>query len=93
LSWADRYKGKNRSGYECSITLVCSKLYPETSPAEDLKEGVAVVEEVGSDDGAAVRPALGATVNGAAVGPAPGATVVGAAVGPLLGATVDGAAV
>jgi hypothetical protein len=39
---------KNRSGYECS--MVWPKLYSETSPLEELREGVAVGEEVGPDD-------------------------------------------
>ena len=43
-----RYIGKNRSGYECS--MVWHKLYSETSPLEELREGVAVGEEVGPDD-------------------------------------------
>ena len=42
----------NRSGYECS--MVWHKLYSETSPTEELKEGVAVGEEVGPEDGATV---------------------------------------
>ena len=40
------------SGYECS--MVCHKLYSEISPTEELKEGVAVGEEVEPDDGATV---------------------------------------
>ena len=47
-----RYIDKNRSGYECS--MVWHKLYSETSPTEELKEGVAVGEEVGPEDGATV---------------------------------------
>ena len=41
---------KNSSGYECR--MVCHKLYSETDPSEGLKEGVAVGEEVETDDGA-----------------------------------------
>jgi hypothetical protein len=44
-----RYKDKNRSGYECS--MVWHKLYSETDPSVELKEGVGVGEEVGTDDG------------------------------------------
>ena len=47
-----RYIDKNRSGYECS--MVWHKLYSETDPSEEVKEGVAVGEEVGPDDGATV---------------------------------------
>jgi hypothetical protein len=47
-----RYIDKNRSDYECS--MVWHKLYSETSPSEELKEGVAVGEEVGPEDGATV---------------------------------------
>ena len=43
---------KNRSGYECS--MVWHKLYSETDPSEEVKEGVAVGEEVGRDDGTTV---------------------------------------
>ena len=46
-----RYIGKSRSGDECS--MVWSKLYSETAPTEGLKEGVAVGEEVGPEDGSA----------------------------------------
>jgi hypothetical protein len=48
----DRYIDSNRSGYECS--MVWDKLYSETDSTEELKEGVAVGEEVGSEDGAIV---------------------------------------
>jgi len=51
-----RYIGKNRSGYECS--MVGPTLYSETPPTEGLKEGVAVGEEVGPDDGVLVRAGL-----------------------------------
>ncbi len=34
--------------------MVWHKLYSETSPTEELKEGVAVGEEVGSEDGTTV---------------------------------------
>ncbi len=47
-----RYIDKNSSGYECSI--VWHKLYSETDASVELKEGVAVGEEVGPDDGATV---------------------------------------
>ena len=43
---------KNRSGYECS--MVWHKLYSETSPSEEVKEGVAVGEEVGPEDGTTI---------------------------------------
>jgi len=53
-----RYIDKNRSGYECS--MVWHKLYSETDPSEEVKEGVAVGEEVEFEDGAAVGPDDGA---------------------------------
>jgi hypothetical protein len=65
-----RYIGKNRSGDECSI--VWPKLYSETPPADGVKEGVAVGEGVGFDDGAVVGPEDGAAVgadDGTSVGP------------------------
>jgi len=40
---------KNRSDHECS--MVWHKLYSETDPSEELKEGVAVGEEVGPEYG------------------------------------------
>ena len=43
---------KNRSDHECS--MVWHKLYSETDPSEELKEGVTVGEEVDPDDGATV---------------------------------------
>ncbi len=71
-----RYIGKSRSGDECS--MVWPKLYSCTSPIEALKEGVAVGEEVGPEDGAAEgtedRAAVGADV-GATEGPDDGAAV------------------
>ncbi len=88
-----RYIDKNRSGYGCS--MVWHKLYSETDPTEEVKEGVAEGEEVDPDDGEAVGR------NGAAVGPLVGALVDGAAeelkegvavgeeVGSEEGATVD----
>ncbi len=45
-----RYIDKNRSGHECSI--VWHKLYSETDPSEEVKEGVSVGEEVEFEDGA-----------------------------------------
>ena len=47
-----RYIDKNRSDYECS--MVWHKLYSETSPTEEVKEGVAVGEEVGPEDGTTI---------------------------------------
>ena len=55
-----RYIDKNRSGYECS--MVWHKLYSETDPSEEVKEGVAVGEEVGPDDGATEGVAVGKEV-------------------------------
>jgi hypothetical protein len=55
-----RYIGKNRSSDECS--MVWSKLYSETAPAEGVKEGVAVGEGVGFDDGAVVGPEDGVVI-------------------------------
>ena len=55
-----RYIDKNTSGYECSMVL--HKLYSETSPSVEVKEGVAVGEEVKPVDGATVGPDDGATV-------------------------------
>ncbi len=71
-----RYIDKNSSGYECS--MVWYKLYSATSPSEELREGVAVGEEVGPDDGVTVGPDDGATVgrnDGATVRRNDGATV------------------
>ena len=88
-----RYIDKNWSGNKSS--MVWHKLYSETTPPEELKEGVAVGEDVGPEDGEAVGR------NGAAVGPLVGALVDGAAeelkegvavgeeVGSEEGATVD----
>ncbi len=59
-----RYIDKNRSDFECS--MVWHKHYSEISPS--LKVGIAVDEEVEFEDGEAVGPLLGATVDGAAVG-------------------------
>ena len=64
------------SGYECS--MVCHKLYSEISPTEELKEGVAVGEEVGPEDETSVGPDDKATEgrnDGATEGPGDGATV------------------
>ncbi len=47
-----RYIDSNRSGYECS--MVWYKLYSETDPSEEAKEGVAEEEEVGPEDGTVV---------------------------------------
>ena len=47
-----RYIDKNTSGYECSMVL--HKLYSETSPSEEVKEGVAVGEEVKPEDGTTI---------------------------------------
>jgi hypothetical protein len=52
--------GKNRSGDECR--MMWPKLYSETPPAEGVKEGVAVGEGVGFDDGAVVGMDDGAVV-------------------------------
>jgi hypothetical protein len=45
-----RHIDKNRSGHECS--MIWHMLYSDTDPSEELKEGVAVGEEVGPEDGA-----------------------------------------
>jgi len=50
---------KISSGYEFS--MVWHKLYSETYPSEELKEGVALGEEVGPEDGATVGREDGAT--------------------------------
>ena len=47
-----RYIDKNTSGYEYS--MVWHKLYSETDPSEEVKEGVAVGEEVGPEDGTTI---------------------------------------
>ena len=86
-----RYIDKNRSGYECSMVL--HKLYSETSPTEELKEGIAVGEEVGRDDGTIEGSDDGAVVglkDGAAEGPNDG-TVEGSDDGAVVGLK-DGAA-
>ncbi len=44
--------------------MVWPKLYSETAPTEDVKEGVAVGEEVGPEDGATEGPDDGAAVEG-----------------------------
>ena len=52
IELVSRYIDKNRPGYECS--MVWHKLYSETDPSEEVKEGVAVGEEVDPEDGATV---------------------------------------
>ena len=73
-----RYIDKNSSGHECS--MVWHKLYSETDPSEEVKEGVAVGEEVGRDDGTTVGLKDGTVEgrdDGAVEGPEDG-VVVGA---------------